>query len=236
MARYARLEANEGTIDGKLVINASALRETHTPQYIRAYSGTEMTGSGLSWNTYLGNGHSRIEKDGIFSSGAATLITVWPGEKMALVVLTNGFPEGNVLTGSVSNGWDELYYTGRIQKDWYGDAEQNMKKMLSSRSPKPEKGPVNPRPARDLKYYTGLFTQDYYGTVRIDADAGKLLVYPGHSTTPFALEPYDGDTFCDVSGDSIARFYAGSNVTAGGVWFGRYETPGRNGTFIRISS
>jgi CubicO group peptidase (beta-lactamase class C family) len=236
MARYARLQANEGSIDGKQVINASALRETHTPQYVRAYSDTEMTGSGLGWNTYLGNGHSRIEKDGALSSGVATLITVWPGEKMALVVLTNGFPEGNVLTGSVSNGWDELYYTGRIQKDWYGDTEQKLKEMLSSMSPKPVTEPVNARPARDLTYYTGSYTQDYYGTVRIVADAGKLLVYAGHSTTPFALEPYDGDTFREVSGESVARFDAGSNATAGGVWFGRYETPGRNGTFVRISS
>lgn len=235
MARYARLQANGGSIDGKLVINASAFREMHTPQYVRAYSGTEMTGSGLGWNTYLGNGHSRDEKDGALSSGVATLITVWPGEKMALVVLTNGFPEGNVLTGSVSNGWDELYYTGRIQKDWYGDGEQNLKVMLGRMSPEPVKEPVNPRPARDLAYYTGSYTQDYYGRVRIGADAGKLLVYAGHSTTPFILEPYDGDTFREVSGESVARFDAGSNATAGSVWFGRYEAPGRNGTFVRIS-
>jgi CubicO group peptidase (beta-lactamase class C family) len=236
MARYARIQANEGLIDGKQVINASALRETHTPQYIRSYSDTGMTGSGLGWNTFLVNGHSRIEKDGALSSGVATLLTVWPGEKMALVVLTNGFPEGNVLTGSISNGWDELYYTGRIQKDWYGDTMENDKAMLGSMSPKPVVEPVNVRPARDLTYYTGSYTRDYYGTVRVVADAGKLLVYAGRSTTPFVLEPYDGDTFREVSGEGVARFDAGSTAAAGSVWFGRYETPGRNGTFVRISS
>ncbi|MDP3563604.1 MAG: serine hydrolase [Methanoregula sp.] len=235
MTRYARLQANGGWIDGKEVINTSALRETHTPQYIRAYSGTGMSGSGLGWNTYLVDGHTRIEKDGALSSGVATLITVWPGEKMALVVLTNGFPEGNVLTGSVSNGWDELYYSGTIRKDWYGETEQNMKIMLGSMSPAPVKEPVNPQPPRDLTYYTGSYTQDYYGTVRIVADAGKLLVYTGHSTTPVILEPYDGDTFREGSGESIARFEAGSSATAASVWFGRFETNGRNGTFVRIS-
>lgn len=236
MTRYARMQANGGSIDGKQVINASALRETHTPQYIRAYSGREMSGSGLGWNTYLANGHSRIEKDGALSSGVATLITVWPEEKMALVVLTNGFPEGNVLTGSVSNGWDELYYSGTIRKDWYGETEQNMKMILGSMSPKPVTEPVNARPARDLTYYAGSYTQDYYGTVRIVADAGKLLVYAGRSTTPFVLEPYDGDTFREVSGEGVARFDGGSNATAGGVWFGRFEAPGRNGSFVRIPS
>jgi CubicO group peptidase (beta-lactamase class C family) len=236
MARYARLQANGGVIDGKEVINASAWREMHTPQYIRTYSGTEMTGSGLGWNTYLGNGHSRNEKDGALSSGVATLITVWPEEKMALVVLTNGFPEGNVLTGGISNGWDELYSTGRIQKDWYGDTERHMKEMLGGMSPKPVVGPVNPKPARDLAYYTGSYTQDYYGTVRIVADAGNLLVYAGRSTTPFVLEPYDGDTFREASGEGVARFTVGSNATATGVWFGRYEAPGRSGTFVRNPS
>jgi CubicO group peptidase (beta-lactamase class C family) len=236
MARYARLQANGGSIDGKQVINASALRETHTPHYIRSYSDSEMAGSGLGWNTYLVNGHSRIEKDGALSSGVATLVTVWPGEKMALVVLTNGFPEGNVLTGSVSSGWDELYYSGRIQKDWYGDTMQHVKAMLGSMSPKPVSEPANPRPSRNLNTCTGSYTQDYYGTVRIVPEAGKLLVYAGHSTTPFVLEPYDGDTLCEVTGEGVARFDGGSSTPAGSVWFGRYETPGRNGTFARISS
>ena len=235
MTRYARLQANGGSIDGKQVINASAYREMHTPQYVRGYSGTAMTGSGLGWNTYLTNGRSRDEKDGALSSGVATLITVWPEEKMALVVLTNGFPEGNVLTGSVSNGWDELYYSGRIQKDWYGDMEQHMKEMLGAMSPKPVAEPVNPRPAKNLSYYTGSYTQDYYGMVRVVADNGKLLVYAGHSTTPFVLEPYDGDTFREASGESVAKFDAGSIATAGGVWFGRYEAPGRSGAFVRAT-
>jgi CubicO group peptidase (beta-lactamase class C family) len=235
MTRYARMQANGGSIDDRQVINASALRETHTPQYIRTYSGTGMTGSALGWNTYLENGHSRIEKDGALSSGVATLVTVWPEEKMALVVLTNGFPEGNVLTGSISSGWDELYYSGRIRKDWYGETMQNVRAILGSMSPKPVPEPVNVRLPRELTYYTGSYTQDYYGTVRVVADAGKLLVYAGHSTTPFSLEPYDGDTFREASGEGIVRFASGISATAGDVWFSRYEAPGRNGTFVRIS-
>ena len=235
MVRYARLQANGGSLDGNQVVNASALKETHTPQFIKSYSGTGMTGYGLGWNTFLDGGRSRVEKDGMFSHGIATLITVWPEEKMALVVMTNRFPEGSLLTGSISNGWNELYYTGKIEKDWYGDAEKNLQVVFDSMTPEPVEKPANPKSARDLRYYTGSYTQDYYGTVRVVAESGKLLVYPGHSTTPFILEPYDGDTFRDASGAGLVTFSVGTNATADGAWFAHYETPGRSGAFVRVS-
>ncbi|PKG32193.1 serine hydrolase [Methanoregula sp.] len=235
MARYARLQANGGSIDGKQVVNASALRETHTPSFIRSYYGSGMSGSGLGWNTYLDGGRTRVEKDGMFSHGIVTLITVWPEDRMALVVLTNRFPEGNPLTTSISNGWNELYYTGRIGKDWYGEAEQNLQAALDSMTPQQVEKPASPKPFRDLKYYTGSYMQDYYGTVRIVEEAGTLMVYPGHSTTPFALEPYDGDTFSEASGEGLVNFTAGTTATATGAWFSRYEMPGRSGAFVRTS-
>jgi CubicO group peptidase (beta-lactamase class C family) len=233
MVRYARMQANGGSLDGRQIVNASALRETHTPSYIRSYSGTGMTGSGLGWNTYLENGRTRVEKDGLFSHGIATLITVWPEEKMALVVMTNRFPEGNLVTGSVSNGWNELYSTGRIEKDWYGDAEKHLQAAFDAMAPQPVEKPANPKPARDLAYYCGTYTQDYYGTVRVVEESGKLLVYPGHSTTPFALVPYDGDTLIETSGEGIVTFSTGSGANAPSAWFSRYEKTWRNGMFVR---
>lgn len=235
MIRYARMQANGGSIDNTQVVNASALRESHTPQYIRTYSGTEMTGSAMGWNTILRNKQSRFEKDGMFSDGVATIISVWPEERMALVALTNGYPEGNALAGSISNGWNDLYYNGRIQKDWYDDAQQELQKWFDSQTPDPIQEPADPQPARGPEYYTGSYTQDYYGTVRVEADGTKLLVYPGRSTTPFGLVPYDGDTFREESGMALVRFDDGTNATAATAWFGRFEAPGRSGAFVRVA-
>jgi len=234
MIRYARLQANGGSVDGRQVVNASALRDTHTPSYIRSYSGSGMVGSGLGWNTYLDGGRTRVEKDGMFSHGIATQITVWPEDNMALVVMTNRFPEGNLVTGSISNGWNELYSTGKIEKDWYGDAEKHLQEAFNAMTPKKVETPASPKPARELAYYTGSYRQDYYGTVRIVEESGKLVVYPGHSTTPFTLAPFDGDTLAEASGDGIVKFNGGTGGTATGAWFSRYETPGRNGTFVRV--
>jgi CubicO group peptidase (beta-lactamase class C family) len=233
MVRYARLQANGGSIDGKQIVNASALRDAHTPSFIRSYYGSGMTGSGLGWNTYLEGGRTRVEKDGLFSHGIATLITVWPEDRMALVVMTNRFPEGSPLTSSISNGWNELYYTGNIEKDWYGDAEKHLQAAIDALSPEPVEKPASPKPARDLKYYAGSYTQDYYGTVRVVEESGKLMVYPGRSTTPFALEPYDGDTFSEASGEGLVKFAVGTGAAADSAWFSRYEMPGRSGAFVR---
>ncbi|MDD5143076.1 serine hydrolase [Methanoregula sp.] len=234
MVRYARLQANGGSLDGKQVVNASTLRESHSPQYIKSYSGAAMTGSGMGWNTFLDGGRSRIEKDGMFSQGTATIITVWPEEKMALVVLTNKFPEGNVVAGSLSNAWNNLYYNGRIGKDWYAVAQQELQAFFDSMAHETQQKPVNPQPHRDLKYYTGSYTKDYYGTARVVEESGILQVYPpGHSTTPFALEPYDGDAFREEISGVLVKFSAGTGANATGVWFTRYEAPGRSGAFIR---
>jgi CubicO group peptidase (beta-lactamase class C family) len=242
MARFARLQINEGAIDGKEVVAAAALRETHRPQYIRVYSGTNLTASALGWDTYLENGRIRVEKGGDLTSGVSTFITLYPQENMGIVVLTNGWPGGAMLKNAVVKGWDELYFTGKVTKDWYELAEEKMTEalkpgssaMIPLRSLPP--APAGARPARSFASYSGSYEQDYYGTVRVVPDSGGLLLYLGRNTTPSLLVPYDGDTFRDTSTDTFVNFTAGSGGTAESVLFTQFETPGRNGTFVRIPS
>lgn len=242
MARYARLQLNEGSIDGKQVIAADALRETHTPQNIRKFFGTNMTAYGMGWDVIEENGRTRIEHGGDLSSGVSTYITLYPQDKTAVVVLTNGFPGGHILKKSLTSTWNDLYYTGAVQKDYYALIEQQineaMKPGASVLSPIPTMppAPAGAQPSRALSSYAGSYTQNYYGTVRIVPNATGLLVYPGHAETPFFLTPYDGDTFRDTSSGTAVTFSPDRTGTFGSVWFTQFETPGRNGTFARISS
>ncbi|WP_235855612.1 DUF3471 domain-containing protein [Methanofollis fontis] len=96
-------------------------------------------------------------------------------------------------------------------------------------------GPLGPGSARPGAAYSGSYAQDYYGTVRIETNATGLLAYPGHSTSPLFLVPYDGDTFRDTATDTPVVFAVGSNGTAESVRFVQFDLPGRNGTFVRIS-
>ncbi len=161
---------------------------------------------------------------------------------MAIVVLTNGFPGGHVLKKAITNGWDDLYFYGTIEKDWYREFEEQLLEAMKPGASVigPQEGlplaPADAKPPRPLTFYEGSYTQDYYGTVHIDAYDEVLLAYPGHRTTPLILVPYDGDTFLDRDTGTGVRFTAGSSGFATGVRFAQYELPGRNGNFTNIPS
>lgn len=241
MVRYARLQLNEGSIDGQQVIAAGALRETHTPQNIVRSSPTGVTTYALGWDSIIGDGHTRFEHGGDLDSGVSTYITLYPEEKMGIVVLTNGFPGGYILKKAVTNGWDDLYFTGAVQKDWYSEMENVINEALkpggSVLNPYDQlpPAPADPKPARSGAAYSGSYTQDYYGTVRVETNATGLLVYPGRSTSSLFLVPYDGDTFRATETDTSVIFTVGSDGTATSVRFAQFDLPGRNGTFVRTS-
>ena len=239
MARYARLQLNDGSIDGTQVIAADALRETHTPQNIHKLSGRNMSAYGMGWDVIMENGRTRVEHGGDLSSGVSTYITLYPEDKTAVVVVTNGFPGGHVLKKSLTSGWNDLYYKGAVQNDYYSLIEQQindaMKPGASILSPLPSMppAPAGAQPPRALSSYAGSYRQDYYGTISIVPNVTGLLAYPGQSSTPLFLSPYNGDTFRDTSSDTAVNFTFGSNGSTASVWFTQFEMPGRNGTFVR---
>jgi CubicO group peptidase (beta-lactamase class C family) len=241
MTRYARLQINEGSIDGKQVIAADALAETHKAQNILKSDNASIAAYGLGWDITSENGRVRVEHGGDLSSGVSTYITLYPKEKMGIVVLTNGFPGGYILKKAVTNGWDDLYFTGAVQKDWYNVTEDQITAALkpgaSTLNPCQELPPVpaGAKPARALAAYSGSYTQDYYGTFRIDTNTTGLLVYPGPGTSSMFIVPYDGDTFRDPQTNTGINFTVGNDGRATSVRFTQFDLPGRNGTFVRIS-
>lgn len=237
MVRYARLQLNEGSINGQQVIAAEALRETHTPQNFMQASPTDVKAYALGWDSIIGDGHTRFEHGGDLESGVSTYITLYPEEKMGIVVLTNGFPGGYALKMAVINAWDDLYFTGAVQKDVYGEMEDAVNEALSALNPYEQlpPAPADAEPARSGAAYSGSYAQDYYGTVRVETNATGLLVYPGHSTSPLFLVPYDGDTFRDTATGTPVIFTVGSDGAAGSVRIVQFDLPGRNGTFVRTS-
>jgi len=242
MTRYARLQLNNGNLDGTQVIAADALKETHKPHIIAKYSDTSLTTYDLGWNTVAEDGRVRIEHGGDLSSGVSTYITLYPAENMAVVVLTNSFPDGAVLKHAVNRGWGDLYFKGVVQKDWYTEIDRIYKELmkpgasvLMPKEPLPEP-PVSPQPPRSLEAYTGTYTQDYYGALRIEKNETGLLVYFGHNPDPLFLEPYDGDTFRGTADKTGVWFTAGSDGTVTAVRFDMFDLPGRSGTFTRVSA
>jgi CubicO group peptidase (beta-lactamase class C family) len=242
MARYARLQLNEGNIDGKQIIDAAAIKETHRPQNIMKTTSTGITAYDLGWESVAEKGRVRVEHGGDLTSGVSTYITLYPEEKMAIVVLTNGFPGGHILKKAVINGWDDLYFTGAVQKDWYSEIEAGvaaaMKPGASAAGPLEQlpPAPVGAQPPRPSADYQGSYSQDYYGTLKVEPDTGGLRLYAGHLTEPFILVPYDGDTFREKGTGTAVKFTTGNGGTVTGVHVVMFEHPWVKADFVKTAS
>ena len=100
-ARYgavAAAAARRGRFDGREIVAASALDETHRPQIVSDPPRTRTTDRafyGLGWNvSYDEQARIRWSHSGGFSLGAATCVNVLPGERIGIVTLTNASPIG----------------------------------------------------------------------------------------------------------------------------------------------
>ena len=242
MARYARLQLNNGSIDGKQVIDAAALKETHRPQNIMKTTSTSITAYDLGWESVAEKGRVRVEHGGDLTSGVSTFITLYPEEQMAIVVLTNGFPGGHILKKAVINGWDDLYFTGSVQKDWYSEIETGvataMKPGASAAGPLESlpPAPAGAQPPRPDVAYMGEYSQDYYGTLRVEPDTGGLRMYAGYLTEPFFLVPYDGDTFREKGTGTAVKFTTSSNGMVTGVHVIMFDHPWMKGEFVKSTA
>jgi len=239
MTRYARLQINDGNLDGKQVIDPTALAETHKVQNVINSDNTGVSGYGLGWQVSAKNSGMRVWHDGEFDTGASTDLMFYPNEKMEVIILSNEMPEGYSLNKALLHGWDDLYATGAVRNDWYAVIEPQILAALqpgaSAMSPAAElpAAPASAKPARSPASYSGSYTQDYLGTVRIESNSTGLLAYAGKSPAPMVLVPYDGDTFRETMTNTSVVFTLGTDGTATSVRFSRFDLPGRNGTFVR---
>ena len=121
---------------------------------------------------------------------------------MAIVVLTQWIsPGGHILKKAVINGWDDLYFTGAVQKDWYREIEAGvlplrMKPGASATGPlatAPAYNRLGAQPSRSLSEPTRVVTsRTITAHCGLNRTQGGLRPHAGHLTEPYILGPYDG--------------------------------------------
>jgi CubicO group peptidase (beta-lactamase class C family) len=199
MAKWLRLQLADGMFDGRRIVDAAALDQTHAPQ-IR--SGTNrLTGAptfyGLGWNVgYDPQGRLRLNHSGGFAMGAATNVYLVPDERLGIVVLVNAAPVG-VAEGLAFSFVDQALY-GRQTSDWlplFAGVFADPASMGTVASADYSKPPVPPSPALADDAYVGTYANDYFGDVEITAHGGVLAIVEGPHRTSFPLTHYDRDTF-----------------------------------------
>lgn len=200
MVQWLRLELGNGRIAGRPIIKEAALEQTRQPAIVRsADPKTGVAGFyGMGWNVDFRDRGVEWSHAGAFSAGARTLVHMMPAEKLGIVILSNAFPTG-VPEGLAATFLDEVY-TGKPSRDWiahwngiydesFGAGAQKQA-MAPYASP-----PAPPSPAMPLQAYTGFYSNDYVGDIRVTESAGALSIALGPAGKRFTLKHFNRDLF-----------------------------------------
>ncbi|WP_458779680.1 serine hydrolase [Arthrobacter sp. D3-16] len=201
LAQWLRLQLGNGTYEGKPVIDSAALQTTHVPH---AFSGPASAPAarsrfyGLGWNvSYDDQARVQLGHSGAFNLGAATAVSMLPGEQLAIVALTNGRPQG--IPEAINADFMDTAQHGRPTVDWLTFISGIFKQQDEAGKPEVDytKIPSNPSPASPNSAYTGTYDNSYYGPLVVFEKGGKLAMRmgPAGSPTTFPLTHFDGDTF-----------------------------------------
>jgi CubicO group peptidase (beta-lactamase class C family) len=201
MTKWMRLQLANGKFDGKQVIDADALARTHLPASVSipppAPAGR--TGFyGLGWNVgYDALGRLMLSASGDFPAGAATTVSLLPGEQLGISVLTNGSANGTAEAIAAIFLDDATF--GKPTVDWPSYAGKLFAAMDAPSGPDYSKPPANAAPAQPDSTYAGTYTNDYYGPLTVTTKSGGGLVLQlGPKNLEFPLAHYDGSSFSYV--------------------------------------
>lgn len=221
MAQWMRLQLRGGLHDGEQIIDAGALDETHHPHMLTGFNPfTGLPGFyGLGWSVgYDPQGRLRLSHSGAFALGAATSVMLVPDEELGIITLTNSYPVG--MAEGLNQTFIDLALYGETTADWltlykqrFADpAALGIVPSMDYSAP-----PVSPSPALAPEAYVGVYANDYFGKMEIEAIDGELGLIMGPQPTRFPLQHYDRDTFSYMPTGENAAGPSGVTLTIGPV-------------------
>ena len=206
LAKWLQLQLNQGRFEGRQIVDAAALAETHRPQIISGTSHDSGRASfyGLGWNiSYEPHGQASLSHSGAFFVGGRTIVSMLPDSNVGIVVLANAFPTG--LPEAISRSFFDILIEGAPSRDWLPLFEGLFEAMAQVENDVDfSKAPPDPTAGLPASAYVGLYENAYFGPLEIARKAGGLTLKFGKGLDPFALTHFDRDVFqfeCDGRGD-----------------------------------
>jgi CubicO group peptidase (beta-lactamase class C family) len=244
MAQWLRLQLGTGKFEGKQVVDAEALAETHRPQIIREAPHNPATDSagfyGLGWNVnYDDQTGVRLSHSGAFNLGAATAVVLLPAEALGIAVLSNGYPIG--VPEAISKSFLELALYGTVEQDWvdvFGPLFATLFKPDYGSAIDYNKPPSQPLSALTSDAYIGTYHNDFFGELAVVAKDGGLVLQLGPHQTPLPLQHYARDVFTyqpvgeNAAGSSAVTFMVDAAGKAMSIMIENLNIHGE-GTFTR---
>lgn len=200
LVQWVRLVLGDGVYAGKPLIAADALAQTHVPLMTRGknpVSGGESF-YGLGWNVEFGRHGLSWGHAGAFSVGARTLVTVFPKQKLGIVILANAFPTG--LPEGLSDSFADLVFDGAVAQDWIGAWDAIYSGLFGpavAAAKATYATPPSPgTPARPASAYAGRYANDFIGEATVSSAGDTLLLKVGpDGARSYSLTHFDGDLF-----------------------------------------
>jgi CubicO group peptidase (beta-lactamase class C family) len=244
LAQWMRLQLAGGKFQGKQIIAAQPLAETHCPQIVTSCN--PKTGRagfyGLGWNVSYDD-HGRIfwRHSGAFYIGERTEVALLPAADLGIAVLSNAGPTG--IPEGMTESFFDLLLKGELTKDWIKFANEMFAEDVKNSygyNTDYAKPPAQVTPALPATAYTGTYTNPYFGDIDIAPREGALALHLGPQKTSFPLRHYDRDVFIyqpvgeSAGGLSGVTFLVGPDQKATQVVIENLNTHGQ-GTFSRVA-
>lgn len=221
MARWLRFQLAGGVIDGKRLISADALNETHTPQMVIRLEGlgkeaapeTNLEAYGLGWVIQDYRGQLLVSHAGALN-GFRSQVALLPNRNAGVVVLANagrGFAVAALrnaildqILGAPARDWNQLLLDIDKRAD-HKDTEEKAKRDAKRRP--------DTKPSRELTAYAGTYEDPAYGPATISVENGALFLHWNRINAP--LTHFNFDTFSlsipDEDLDELIEFQLGTD-------------------------
>jgi CubicO group peptidase (beta-lactamase class C family) len=206
LAEWVRLQLNQGKWNGKQIVDAKALEETHQAQICRnpvdrAKPDECPQGQyyGLGWDVGKNaQGNLQVSHSGAFFLGASTSVYLVPAEHLGILALSNSQPVG--VPESICLHFLDLVHFGKPQREYLPLIGPYMSKMISelqyaSTNYADVPAPKNPAPAKPLSTYAGKYANEYYGTLEVSVQGDRLILRLPPLGAYYELTHWDGDLF-----------------------------------------
>jgi CubicO group peptidase (beta-lactamase class C family) len=201
MAQWVRFQLAGGAIDGKRLIPAEALGETHLPQTMIRIEGlgkeatpeTNLQAYGLGWVVQDYRGQVLISHGGSIN-GFRTQVALLPKQNAGLVVLSN-LSRSLAVAALRNNMIDRLI--GGPRRDWNQLLlDVDRKSVIQDETKKREreaKRRADTKPSRELQSYAGTYENSGYGQAAVAIENGGLVLRWNRLSVP--LTHFHFDTF-----------------------------------------
>jgi CubicO group peptidase (beta-lactamase class C family) len=243
LVRWMRLLLNEGQHDGRQLISAEALAETHSPQIVTGFSPDQgrVSSYGLGWIVSVERGGKVFWKhSGAFSLGMRTEVAVLPSEELAIVVLSNAGPTG--LPEGLTESFFDLALDGKLQRDWVEFAnrmfDEETKRELGQERDY-TRAPAQTTPPLTPSAYLGKYANEFFGPIEVAEKQGTLILRMGPKPLAFSLRHWNRDAFIyqpsgeSAGGPSGVRFLVAPDGQSDQVLIENLNIHGQ-GTFTRV--